>query len=107
MKEIDDSHRNDPDSEEPKQSDNDAPESQRWRALVARTIALIHVLISLHAFDPSETPTCTHRIRRRCARFAPVWPDTPTTITKLRDSTTQTWDNRPIRTVRPVMKTNI
>ncbi|EFF78970.1 hypothetical protein HMPREF0970_02112 [Schaalia odontolytica F0309] len=36
-----------------------------------------------------------------------VWPDAPRWNTELQDSVAQTWDNGPIRTVRPAMKTTI
>ena len=63
MKKIQDSRHENPGSEEPKQSDDDAAEPKRWRALIARTDGLVRRVMSVHMSDPTDSTVEMHRMR--------------------------------------------
>ena len=64
MKEIENSHHKNPGSQEPKQSDDNAAESKRRRALIARTDSLVRCVMSMHVIDPTEAAHTPHRINK-------------------------------------------
>ena len=63
VKKIEDSRHENPGSEKPKQSDDNAAKSKRRWALIARADGLVRRVMSVLMSDPTDSAVATHRMR--------------------------------------------
>ena len=107
MKKINDCRHENPDAKHPKQGNDDTSQTKGRRALIARTVTAISRVLFIHDSILPITSSRRTAFQGASHTHRGVWPDTPSRDSDLWDITAQTWDNRPIWTVRPVMKSTI